>query len=215
MRRDRRDARRHVLRAGFTLLELVVALTLTAIAATIAGTAVSAARRTEDVVQSHRTGDEADLRLRALLQDMLRHAPSAAQADAPLLSVREANDTTTLTFLSRGVQPPFGTGPIWQVTVRRELDSLRVDAVPLRDGVAAPLGVAPSRVVPLRMAVGGVTAFTVRALEPATPLEAARWRNDWPLATARPAAIALTWARRGVTVAPVVVSLDPLQAGAP
>jgi prepilin-type N-terminal cleavage/methylation domain-containing protein len=192
-------------RAGFTLIELMIALTLTAVAATIAGTAVSAARRTEQVVQTHRTGDEADLRLRALLQDMLRHAPAAALADAPLVTLRGADPTASLTFLSRGVTAPFGTGVIWQVTVQRDGDSLRVDAIPTRETGATPL----------RMTVGGVTAFSVRALEPATALDAARWRSDWPLATARPAAIALTWERRGTTGTPLIVALDPLQAGAP
>ncbi|MBY0491446.1 MAG: prepilin-type N-terminal cleavage/methylation domain-containing protein [Gemmatimonadaceae bacterium] len=192
-------------RAGFTLVELMIALTLTAIAATIAGTAVSAARRTEQVVLTHRHGEEADLRARALLQDMLRHAPAAALADAPLLAVRGTPDDPTLVFLSRGVTAPFGTGVIWQVTVQRLGDSLRVDAVPTRDTGA------PS----LRMAVGGITSFQVRALEPATALDAARWRSDWPLATARPAAVALTWERRGAAATPLIVALDPLQAGAP
>ncbi len=197
--------RRAAHRAGFTLIEVIVALTLTAIAATIAGSAVSAARRTEQVVQTHRTGDAADLRLRALLTDMLRRAPPAALADAPLLDVHDADETAVLGFLSRGVQAPFGTGPIWQVTVRRDGDSLRVDAVPLRD-TGTP---------PLKVALGGITEFSVRALEPATALDAARWRADWPLATARPAAIALHWSRAGGSRAPLVVPLDPLQAGAP
>lgn len=196
---------RQALRVGFTLIELVIALTLTAMAATIAGAAVGAARRTAQVVQTHRSGDEADLRVRALLQDMLRHAPPASMADGPLLALHGAGDATALVFLSRGVRAPFGTGPIWQVTVRRDADSLRVDAVSLRITGDEPL----------RMAVGGITAFDVRALEPATATDAARWRADWPLATARPAAVALTWARAGASPIPLIVSLDPLPGGAP
>jgi prepilin-type N-terminal cleavage/methylation domain-containing protein len=191
-------------RHGFTLIELVIALTLTAIAATIAGTAVSAARRTEEVVQAHRIGDEADLRLRALLQDMLRHAPAAAQADAPLLSLSGPENAATLVFLSRGVQAPFGTGPIWQVRVWRDADSLRVEAAPTRTTGDAPL----------RMAIGGVSSLQVEALEPATALDGARWRRDWSVATARPAALSLTWTRGRSALAPLVVALDPLPGGA-
>jgi prepilin-type N-terminal cleavage/methylation domain-containing protein len=192
-------------RDGFTLLELVVALSLTAVAATIAGTAVSAARRTEAVVQTHRTGEEADLRLRALLEDMLRHAPPASMTDMPLLSVTGVGDAAVLRFVSRGVVAPFGTGTLWLVTVHRDADSLRVDAETLRDAGEAPL----------HFALGGVTAFAVRALEGATTLDGARWRGDWPLARVRPAAIALSWTRAGTPVAPFVVALDPLQGNGP
>lgn len=192
-------------RRAFTLIEVMIALTLTAIAATMAGTAVSAARRTAAVVQTHRTTDEAELRLRALLADMLRHPPAAAMADAPLLTLSGAGNEATLEFLSRGVTAPYGTGPIWQVTVRREADTLRVTAEPL-----GATGIAP-----LRMGIGGVTGFTVRALEASTSVEAGRWRADWPLAQVRPVALALQWSHGPLAAAPFVVSLDPLQGASP
>ncbi len=192
-------------RLGFTLIELMVALTLTGIAAAIASTAVGAARRTEAVVQDHRLHAEADLRLRAMLQDMLRHAPPASMVDAPLVEIAGARDAQTLTFLSRGVVAPFGTGAVWRVTVRQESDSLVVDAECVSRAAAAPI----------RMRLPGVTSFSVRVLESATQLDGVRWRDDWPVASARPAAIALTWSTRVGERVPLVVAMNALQAGAP
>lgn len=195
---------RHV-RAGFTLIELMIALALTGIAAAIASSAVGAARRTEAVVQDHRVHAEADLRLRAMLQDMLRHAPPASMVDAPLVEISGAPDARVLTFLSRGVVAPFGTGRVWRVTVRQASDSLLVDAVT----------VSANETAPIHTSVPGVTSLSVRVLERATQLDGMRWREDWPVARARPAAIALAWSARGGEPVPLIVAMDALQAGAP
>lgn len=196
-------------RMGFTLIELMVALTLTGIAAAIASTAVGAARRTEAVVLEHRVHAEADLRLRAMLQDMLRHAPPASMVDAPLVEITGARDAPTLTFLSRGVMAPFGTGAVWRVTVRQASESLLVDAERVSRDTTGPI----------HMSLPGVASLSVRVLEGATALEGMHWRDDWPVARARPAAIALTWTTRGAVRSgervPLVVALDALQAGAP
>jgi general secretion pathway protein J len=199
-------------RRGFTLLELMLALTLTAVAAGIASTTLVAARRTSDVVTDHQRHTEADARLRVLLTDMLRHAPNAAMADEPLLSVRptltETDAGAALTFLSRGVRAPYGTGPIWTVSLQVIGDSLVLEAMPAPHENTAPAASA------IRVALGGVHRLDVRLLAPATALDGARWRADWPLAASRPAAIAIQWAAdsaRATTLPPLVVALDPLQ----
>jgi general secretion pathway protein J len=202
-------------RQGFTLLELMMALTLTAIAAGVAATALSAARSARARVAAHRTHGEADTRLRALLADLLRHAPAAEAVSEPLLTIGRDASGATLQFLSRGVRPPYGTGPIWRVQLARDGERLllRADAL----GVAGTAGTD----APVVMAVEDVASFEVLALEPANGREAARWRTDWPLAQRRPAAVALSWTRgdaagpANATRAPFVVALDPLEAGRP
>ena len=105
-------------RTGFTLLEVLLALLLTAVAVAIASLALRTAVTARDRVAEHRETLERESRLRAMLTDMLRHAPSAGSVDEPLLRVwRTPTGGAQLVFLSTGVRVPFGTGPTWRVTL--------------------------------------------------------------------------------------------------
>jgi len=171
-------------RQGFTLLEVIVAITVTGLALTTAGMALTAARNTAARIQTHEARTEADSRIRALLTDMLRHAPAAEQVDAPLLVVDRSGGTPVLRFLSNGVREPYGTGGTWLVEVA-VLDSvLLVRATPTgRDDGSSPL----------TARLSSVSSFKVRVLEHASALESPTWRADWPIAQDRPRAIELTW----------------------
>jgi len=171
-------------RSGFTLLEVIVAITVTGLALTTAGMALTAARNTAARIQMHEARTEADSRVRALLTDMLRHAPAAEQVDEPLLVVERSGGTPVLRFLSNGVGEPYGTGGTWLVEVTARDSMLVVRATPTgRDREATPL----------TATLSSVSGFEVRVLEHATALDAPAWRADWPLALDRPRAIELTW----------------------
>jgi len=177
-------------RPGFTLLEVIVAITVTGLALTTAGMALSAARNTAARIQLHQTRTEADSRLRALLTDMLRHAPLAEQVDEPLLVVDRSGVTPVLRFLSTGVREPYGTGGVWRVQVAMHDSTLVMRATPTgRDSDASPL----------TATLSPVTRFDVRVLEHATALASANWRADWPIAQDRPRAIELSWQRSAET----------------
>lgn len=197
-------------RRGFTLLELMLALTLTAIAAGTAGVALSAARHASTRVAEHRRVGEADTRFRSLLADMLRHAPAAEQVSEPLLTISRDVAGTTLQFLSQGVRPPFGTGPVWRVQLRQERAGLLLHASVLADD---------AREVPVIMQLEGATAFDVVVLERARGFEAASWRADWPVAQSRPTAVGVSWSttmpRATNQARDFVVALDPLAAERP
>lgn len=188
-------------RPGFTLLELLIALVLTAVAVTIASLALRTAVTARDRVAEHRDTLERESRLRAMLTDMLRHAPSAASVDEPLLRVwRTPAGGVQLVFLSKGVRAPFGTGPTWRVTLTESGEGLALDATPISvDG----------DVTALHTLVPGIRALSVRLLEQAGGITSARWRDDWPLERARPAMIALGFGSDR-TQPPLVVALDPL-----
>lgn len=193
-----RDARR-----GFTLLELMLALTLTAIAAGVAGTALFTARRASESVRAQRAQGESELRFRAALRDLLRHAPDAAQVDVPLLQVQSSTEGARLEFLSTGVRPPFGTGTVWRVILTSDSTGLLLRAMPLR---------AEEPEVPVEYRVPGATALQVEVMEGAgdEPTRGA-WRTDWPVPQMRPAAISLQWRAADRTEAtPMVVRLAPL-----
>lgn len=190
-------------RRGFTLLEVIVAITVTGLALTTAGMALSAARSTAARIQTHEVRTEADSRVRALLTDMLRHAPSAEQVDEPLLLIDRTRGTTVLRFLSTGVREPYGTGGAWQVEVALRDSVLVVRATPTgRDAGASPL----------TATLAPVSRFDVRILDHATTLDASTWRADWPIAQDRPRAIELTWQQPSDTGAmPLRVVLAPLE----
>lgn len=192
------------LRRGFTLLELMLALTLTAIAAGVAGASIVAARRTGERVDAHKADGEAEARLRAVLTDMLRHAPAADRTSEPLLQLQRGETGTVLTFLTTGVQLPLGTGPVWRATLMVDNSGLRLDAAPVRGGVGG---------VPITMQLPGIHTLEVDVLEAARAGELAQWRSDWPLAQTRPTAIAVRWQRSAETATPLVTALDPLGAG--
>lgn len=190
-------------RPGFTLLEVLVAITVTGLALTTAGMALSAARSTAARIERHEARTEADGRVRAVLTDMLRHAPRAEQVDEPLLVVDRTGPTPVLRFLSTGVREPYGTGGVWRVEV-----SLRDSALVMR---ATPAG-REREAWPLTATLSAVTGFDVRVLEHATTLAAATWRADWPIAQDRPRAIELTWlGSDDATAPPLRVVLAPLE----
>ena len=190
-------------RGGFTLLEVIVAITVTGLALTTAGMALAAARNTAARIQTHVQRAEADSRVRALLTDMLRHAPAAEQVDEPLLVVDRSNGTPALRFLSNGVREPYGTGGTWLVEVAVRDSVLTVRATPTgRERGAAPL----------TATLSPVRSFEVRVLEHASALDSPTWRADWPIAQDRPRAIELTWQLASDSVSmPLRVVLAPLE----
>jgi general secretion pathway protein J len=195
--------RREWPRRGFTLLEVLIALMLTAVAVTIAASALRAATTARERVLAHERRDGQWLRLRAQLTDMLRHAPSAESVDEPLLRVtHDAVGVASLTFLSNGVRPPFGAGATWRVSLTVMDSALVVDAT--------PIGADGTDVTRLHVVLDDVGTMRVQLLERAGGLSGAQWRDDWPLERALPAAVALSF---GSDVAPLTVTLDPLPAG--
>lgn len=193
-------------RRAFTLLEVMVALTLTALAAGIAGSALSAAHSTSAAVVRHRDGAEAELQLRTLVSDLLRHAPPVDARDEARLTIATDGGAPTLQFLSRGQGATHGTGSTWRVTVGVVADTLVVLATPIVRDDAGPTAPLVARLAPVR-------GLRIDVLEPARPGEAARWRTDWPLRQARPRAVRVSWSNELGDATPLIVALDPLQAG--
>ncbi len=194
--------------AGFTLIEVVTAITLTAIVLAIAAAALSAATTARERLSTHQHTLESEARVRALLTDMLRHAPAAEQATEPLLRIeRAAAPHTRLIFLSTGVREPFGTGTPWRVTVTTDANGLVLNALALdRFGATDPSE------APLYASVPSLQTLDIRVREIDRPGEMGAWRPDWPDALSRPAALQLRFTGADERGAPTVfaVALDPL-----
>lgn len=191
-------------RRAFTLIEVIVAIAVTALALSTAGFAIGAARSTAARVADHTRRTEADGRLRSLLSDMLRHAPSAEQVDGALLRIDRDAAVPVLRFISSGVREPFGSETLWNVELTLIDSVLALRAEPRSSGSVDQ---------PLVATLYPVYGFDVRALEHSGGIDAARWRTDWPLAQDRPRAIELAWQVSGTPeIAPLRVLLAPLEA---
>lgn len=211
-------------RRGFTLIEVITAITLTAIVLAIAAAALGAATTARERVGTHQRTLESEARVQALLTDMLRHAPAAEWVSEPLLRVdRAAAPHARLVFLSTGVREPFGTGTPWRVTATTDANGFTLDAEALdRYGVTDPTA------APLHARVPSLHLLDVRVRETDRPGETGDWRTDWPDALSRPAVVQLRFnelvdraaqsgtqrgaTRGGEAGAPTVlaVALDPL-----
>lgn len=200
-------------RAGFTLIEVITAIALTAIVTAIASAAVASASDARATILRHRVTLDAESRFRVMLTDMLRHAPAADAVNEPLVRIAADRDAAgtkggmQLVFLSQGVSQPFGTGRIWRVTVQSGADGIELLAEAI--GRGDPL-------VPLHAALPHRRRMRVAVLEAAatgTP----QWREDWPVERSRPALLKLTFEGDvgALPAPPIVVDLAPLALPAP
>lgn len=167
-------------RRGFTLLEVLVALVVTAMVVTLAYGAARAGLDTEARLAERRDADGALTAWRALLGDAARHVErGVAEDDAVfvLAAARDGRDADTLRLLTRGVVPPHGTGERWAVTLAPTADGVRLTAAPAGSVDAAPVSV-------LVRAARGVR---VRVL----PHAGGAWTREWPRAQDAPAAVAV------------------------
>lgn len=197
-------------RAGFTLMEVMTALTITALVATLAASSLRAGMDVRERVQTHRTTTEAEARAIAWIGTMLRHAPAPSAVDDALLRIDQiplgaagGESTDALTFLSQGVEAPIGSGQIWRVTLAVQNDGLHVTARPVN---------VPSNRIPLETVLPHVNGLLVEALDVrGGPGNTAVWRRDWPVLRTTPPAVRLTIStRNGERRDPLVFDLAPL-----
>lgn len=204
-------------RRAFTLIEVIAAISLMAVVTAIAAAAIAAASDAGAVVQRHEETLDAESRWRVLVTDMLRHAPAAEAVSEPLLRItrdaRAEDGAPQLTFLSRGVIQPFGTGRIWRVRIWSDGAGthLRADAT----------GHGPDQ-LPLHTLLPHRSGFDVRVMEAppgaigeaATPAASggAEWRSDWPLERSRPALLQIVFGQTPGerAAAPFIVNLAPV-----
>jgi prepilin-type N-terminal cleavage/methylation domain-containing protein len=194
---------------GFTLLEVMAALSISAIVVTLAASALRAGLDVRERILAHREGVEAEARLRAWVTDLLRHPASASSVDGALFQLVPDTDgraADQVRWTSEGVESPYGAGPLWRVTMGIEGQALHVRATPLgRDNVRATIEAVLPHVIGLRAealdAAGGA------GNQPA-------WRTDWPLLRAMPSAVRFTFVLSDGSLAiPFVVETAPLPGG--
>jgi prepilin-type N-terminal cleavage/methylation domain-containing protein len=188
-------------RRAFTLLELIVSIAIAGIIALLVYGSASAGFDTRDALARHQAGAEAELKIRALLVDALRHASDASNPGALAFELVDGTDARgmpadRLTLLTRGIVPPLGTSALWRLTVSVSPAGLAVAASPAD---AASAGAAVAAVV-----------SQVRGLDVAIiSLGDGQWRNAWSSSGQVPSAVRLTFydAQGRAIGAPVTVRL--------
>ena len=198
------------MRRGFTLMEVMIALVITALVATLAASSLRAGMDVRERVQTHRVTTEAEARATAWIGTMLRHAPAPSAVDEPLLRIAPASfraageeNTDALTFLSQGVEAPIGSGQIWRVSLAVQNDGLHVTATPVNER---------SNRIPLETVLPHVNGLLVEALDVrGGPGNTAVWRRDWPVLRTTPTALRITLSlKTGERREPLVFNLAPL-----
>ncbi|MBC7895495.1 MAG: type II secretion system protein [Cytophagaceae bacterium] len=156
---------------GFTLIEVVIALVITGLVVTLAYAAVQGGLDTRDRLARQREQREALITVRAMIRDALRHALPGVPGGPEVFSLvnrvtTRGVSTDSVTFLTRGVSPPYGTSAAWRVTVNVDTAGLHF--------VAAPGSGAGGEMV--MAVVPGVTGLDVQATGRGM---VSSWRSDW------------------------------------
>jgi hypothetical protein len=179
-------------------MEVMTALTITALVATLAAAALHAGIDVRERVARHRETLEAEGRAVSWIGSMLRHPPPASAVDEAMFTIVHERSAggDRLTFLSQGVEPPLGVGPVWRVLMEVRADGLHVHAEPAN---------ASTNRIPLETILPQVTSLGVLALDASDGGIGAAWRSDWPVLRTAPRAVSLVFSTNdGVVRAPFV-----------
>jgi prepilin-type N-terminal cleavage/methylation domain-containing protein len=184
-------ARRAGLSAGFTLLEMIVAIVLTSLVALLAYSAAQVAIDTRTRMTAHLHDVESARAVRMLLTDALRNARGAQRPGDPGFNLQD----NQLSFVASGGAAPLDPDYDWRITVTPAATGLQF--------VATPLGHAPATQVAFR--IPDVTRWDVQVLD-----ANAQWRSDWTTEKIIPRATAIAFWHNSVTAAmPIRLVLSP------
>ncbi|MGQ0538268.1 MAG: PulJ/GspJ family protein [Gemmatimonadaceae bacterium] len=183
-------------RSGFTLLEVIVAITVAGLIALAARAALLGGLDTDERLRRHSARTEGDARFRSLVAQALRHL---ADAPAPLEPPFVVRDTVlpdgtrshTVDFYTRGFADPAGSGYAQRVRLAPSEGGGLTIVAPATPDAPSLFGVA-----------GGLVAVNVQARRRGD----GHWLGDWPGGTQRPAAVVLAFATvDGSPISPLVV----------
>ncbi|MDF1506498.1 prepilin-type N-terminal cleavage/methylation domain-containing protein, partial [Roseisolibacter sp. H3M3-2] len=127
-------------RRGFTLIETLVALTVTGLVAALAYGALRAGTDVEARLTARRTADDAAAASRALLGDEARDASAGAGEGDTVFAVARGRGegSDTLRLRTRGVVPPLGAGDEWAVELAPGADGVTLVATPVGPAAGGP-----------------------------------------------------------------------------
>jgi prepilin-type N-terminal cleavage/methylation domain-containing protein len=125
-----------MLRRGFTLVEVMIALLIGSVVVALAYATLGAGLDTQRRVATARDEDAESAAMRAMLGDALRHAVSGDASDP--LGMHTDESGSSLHFVTRGIDAPMGGSGRWQVSISADTAGVSMRAVS-RDGQRTPL----------------------------------------------------------------------------
>lgn len=174
-------------RAGFTLVEAILALAITGVVAALSYAALSAGLDTDQRVRAMGTVADDDTRWRALAGDALRHVLDAAQPGQPALRT----GPNLAAFRTSALGTPSGAGAAWSVRLS------------VQDSAAVLTAINEETNAELVARIPGISALRVRAQSLGSSGD---WQEDWTSASPPPA-VRIDFVSRSGTVQPLVVSV--------
>lgn len=187
-------------RAGFTLIEVLVSIVLTAVVSLLVYGVVQAGRDTQARIADEHHSLLNALTMRLLLEGALAGAQTTFLAPDTMFVLENRVSARgipqdRLTFVASGDLPPLSPGADWVVTLEPTGEGLRL--------TGGPLGIrTPSRLLAL---LPGVTGLAVRVKDPGGDTD---WSQEWNFQAVLPAAVELTyWTDSGRVALPLTVSL--------
>lgn len=185
---------------GFTLVELVIALTLTGTIALLVYGAANAALDAQTRLEEQRLEAQSVRAWDALIEDALRNARPPRVYGEPAFVLESDYDAVgrpqdRLWFITAGGTPPLTPDSDWEVTIEPTSAGVRMIALPV--GVDAPPRQWMSR--------PEITGLDMRVLEESPGQQ---WRDTWRFPRMVPRAIELTyWTNAGPAGPPVYLVL--------
>lgn len=170
---------------GFTLLELMVGLTITGIVVLLVYGAAAAATDTERRLRERGTEGRAERAWQLVLEEALRNLRSAQDYGRPTLTIQSLPQPSgasrqRLWFITAGAVPPLTPDADWQVVVEpAEGGRVAMTATPIGVNVPARRLLAPP----------GITGVDIEVLSPSG---GGAWQRDWGLGFL-PGAVTLTY----------------------
>lgn len=187
-------------RSGFTLIEVLVSIVLTAVVSLLVYGAVQAARDTQARIAGEHRSLQRALSMRLLLEAALRGAQTAFLAPDTMFVLdhrvsAQGVPQDRVTFVASGDFPPLSPGADWLVTLAPTRQGLRL--------IGAPIGIRiPSRTLAL---LPGVTGLRARVKHPDL---GPGWSQEWGSHAVLPEEVELTyWTDAGPVGEPLRVSL--------
>ena len=187
-------------RAGFTLIEVLVSIVLTAVVSLVVYGAVGAARDTQSRITEERRSLQSALAMRLLLGGALAGTQATFLAPDTMFVLEnringQGIPQDRITLATSGNFPPLSSGTDWIVTLEASGQGLRL--------VGRPMGIrAPARLLAL---LPGVTGLSIRVRH----LDlGGNWSDEWPTPAVLPEAVELVyWTESAPVGVPLTVSL--------
>jgi prepilin-type N-terminal cleavage/methylation domain-containing protein len=166
-----------VKRRAFTLVEVMVALTVTGLVIAMAYASVQAGLDTAARIETAQAGEERETVARSILVRAFRHAVSGTIGGEPVFVLLDVAGGDELRFRTRGVSEPLGASELWEVSLTPGPQGVRLSGFAVDDRAKSFEAVLP-RIAAVDVRVRGRDYRD-------------GWFESWPITDRSPVAVSI------------------------